>query len=157
MGKMKYRYHPDDDESDYRIGTAYKGKVFRRIITKRKHLRAVEVEFPDGKITTVHKKSFDVSGTSIDFYPNGVHITLKKIGYMADRRVTKWVIMTPLKFDLYSPDGIKDLQEYKQFRAGVSKKCAPFAPPVQKEKPSIVTRLKSAITSFFSQRYKKLA
>ena len=26
MGNYKYKYHPNDDENDYRIGTFYRGR-----------------------------------------------------------------------------------------------------------------------------------
>ena len=145
MGKYKYYYHPDDDENDFILGDHYKGKVKRIIISQNNHPRAIEVEFPDGKTTIVHKKSFDVSETSIDFYPQGAFITVRKVGYMADRRVTKWVIICPLKYDLYNPEGIKELLETKRQKAGETSKYQSLTPSAQKEKPSIVARLMGAI------------
>ena len=112
--KSRYYYHPDDNADDYRMGDTYKGKAVRKIVAKNKKPRAVEVAFPDGRQTTVHRRSFEVSETAIEFYPKGASIMLKKVGYMADRRVTKWVIMCPLKYDLYSPDGIHELMDTKR-------------------------------------------
>ena len=142
MGKYKYHYHPDDDDSDFRIGCCYKGKVSRIILTPSKHLRAVEVEFPDGGKTTVHKRSFEVSESAIEFYPVGTPINLKKVGYMADRRVTKWVIMQPLKYDLYGDDGIKYLMERKQTNDGATKNSPN---PNQAKTLTLVQRLKAII------------
>ena len=125
MKKYKYMYHPDDDESDYRLGASYKGKVRRIILTRNNHPRAIEVEFPDGKVTTVHRRSFELSETAIDFYPKGVSITLRKVAYMSDRRVTKWVILRPLKYDLYGNDGIEYLQDDKMSKAGAKVRNPP--------------------------------
>lgn len=150
MGKYKYYYHPDDDENDFRLGNRYRGKVKRIIVSQNNHPRAIEVDFPDGKTTIVHKKSFDVSETAIDFYPRGASILIKKVGYMADRRVTKWVIICPLKYDLYNPEGIKTLLETKRQKAGVTTKYQSLMPSAQKEKPSIFARLKGAINMFSS-------
>ena len=146
----RYFYHPDDDESDYRIGTCYRGKVHRVIETINNHPRAIEVEFPDGKITTVHRRSFEVSETAIDFYPVGVPITLKKVGYMEDRRVTKWVIIRPLKYNLYDSEGIKDLQEHKRVKAGETSKYRRLNPSPVKEKLSLAAKLMGALRSVFS-------
>ena len=103
MGKYTYYYHPDDDDNDFILGNRYSGKVKRIIVSQNNHPRAIEVEFPDGKTTIVHKKSFDVSETAIHFYPRGASIMIKKVGYMADRRVTKWVIICPLRYNI-SPE-----------------------------------------------------
>ena len=151
MKKFKYMYHPNDDEEDFRLGTSYKGKVSRLILTQSNHPRAVEVEFPDGKVTTVHRRSFEVSGSAIDFYPKGVSITLKKVGYMADRRITKWVIIRPLKYDLYENEGIQQLQDDKLAKAGATKKYNPTLPPSGKESPSITSRLIKAINHIFAR------
>ena len=151
MGKYRFYYHPDDEDSDFKFGDHYKGKVSRIILSQNKHLRAVEVTFPDGKTTTVHKKSFEVSDTAIDFYPPGAFITLKKVGYMADRRVTKWVVICPLKYDLHRPDGIKDMLEVKRQKAGETTKYQPLTSSHQQEKLSIVARLMRTINSIFSR------
>ena len=151
MGNYKYKYHPNDDENDYRIGVFYRGKVHRTILSENNHPRAVEVIFPDGKITTVHRKSFEVSETAIDFYRKGTPITLKKVGYMADRRVTKWVIIRPLKYDLYGKEGIVMLQENKRIKAGATNKYQFPTPSPKKERLSISQRLKGALSAVFSR------
>ena len=151
MSKYKYKYHPNDDESDYNLGATYRGKVRRTILTQSKHPRAIEVEFSDGRVTTVHKKSFDMSGTAIDFYPKGVAITLKKVGYMANQRITKWVIMRPLKYDLYGSDGISQLIESKRVKSGVTHKYESLPPSSQKDKISIISRIKGAICSIMTR------
>jgi len=150
MGKYKYYYHPEDLDEDYRIGTMYKGKVLRTILTARKHPRALEVEFPDGKHTIVHSRSFEVSETAIDFYPRGSSITLKKVGYMEDRRTTKWVIICPLKYALYSPDGIREMMENKRLKAGETKKYQPVTIEPEKQQPSPASKLKDALRAMFN-------
>ena len=143
----KYCYRPDDNDCDYQIGNYYKGKVRRCILSQRKHPRAVEVTFPNGMVTTVHKKSFDISDTAIDFYHIGTPITLKKVGYIADHRTTKWVIIRGLKYDLYTPEGYKLMQEVKREREGVTNKYQPLPPAPQKSAPSIFAKLKGSILS----------
>lgn len=145
--KFKYFYYPHDEESDYHIGNAYKGKVIRTIVTRQKHPRAVEVVFSDGKTTIVHKRSFEVSNTAIEFYPPGVSIKLKKVGYMADRRITKWVILSPLKYDFYHPDGIQMLQDNKRQKAGESGKYRYKASPLPDKNISLREKFKNALTS----------
>ena len=151
MKKLKYMYHPNDDESDYRIGVSYRGRVRRSILTRRNHPRAIEVEFPNGKVTTVHRKSFEVSDTSISFYPKGASITIKKVGYTEDRRITKWVIINPLKYDLYSKEGIINLLEEKQAKLGATKKYDLIMPPSSKKSPSIAARFINAIHNIFAR------
>ena len=141
MGKYKYYYHPDDNDSDYRLGTAYKGKIRRTILSHRNHARAVEVEFPDGKTTIVHRRRFEVLDSAIEFYPKGSLITIKKVGYMEDRRVTKWVIMAPLKYDLHTPDGITQLLENKRQKSGATNKYQPLMPSSQNSSLSFAARL----------------
>lgn len=147
MKKIKYYYHPNDDESDYKLGDHYRGKVLRVIQTKSKHPRAIEVVFPDGKVTTVHKRSFEVSETAIEYYPPGVAITLKKVGYMADRRVTKWVIIRPLKYALYSPEGFSLMMENKRQKAGETTKYQTPKPQPQQSSPSLLARIKGVLSS----------
>jgi len=150
MGKNKYRYHPDDEDADYCMGNRYQGRVVRTILTCNKHPRAIEVAFADGKHTIVHRRSFEVSETAIDFYPVGASITLKKVGYMADRRTTKWVIMNPLKYDLYTPDGIRSLMECKRMKAGETSKYQPAAPEPKMQQPSFASRVKDALWAVFN-------
>ena len=147
MSKYRFYYHPDDDEADYKYGDYYKGKVSRVILSQNKHLRALEVTFPDGKVTTVHKRSFEVSEAAIEFYPKNTPIILKKVGYMADRRVTKWVIIRPLKYDLYRPEGIQTLLEVKRQKAGETSKYQLLEPSPQQKSPSIFARIKASISS----------
>lgn len=129
MPKFKYLYRPDDDDSDYVLGNIYRGKISRVVLTRSKHPRAIEVVFPDGKMTTVHRRSFEVSETAIDFYHIGMSILLKKVGYMADRRVTKWVIQRPLKYDLYDLKSVKDISEEKLTIGDTANKCNVPQPP----------------------------
>ena len=150
MGKNKYRYHPDDEDADYCMGNRYQGRVVRTILTCNKHPRAIEVAFADGKHTIVHRRSFEVSETAIDFYPVGASITLKKVGYMADRRTTKWVIMNPLKYDLYTPDGIRIMMENKGMKAGESGKYQPTATEPKTRQPSFSSRVKDALRAMFN-------
>ena len=150
MGKYKYYYHPDDEDADYCMGNRYQGRVVRTILTCNKHPRAIEVAFADGKHTIVHRRSFEVSETAIDFYPVGASITLKKVGYMADRRTTKWVIMNPLKYDLYTPDGIRIMMENKGMKAGATRKYQPTATEPKTRQPSFAGRVKNALRAVFN-------
>ena len=151
MGKYKYRYHPDDDDADYCMGNRYQGRVVRTILTCNKHPRAIEVAFADGRHTIVHRRSFEVSETAIAFYPVGASITLKKVGYMADRRTTKWVIMRPLKYDLYDPDGIRSLMESKRTKAGETCKYQPAALRHQSASPSLAEKVKRFFKSVYTE------
>ena len=105
--------------------------------------------FADGRHTIVHRRSFEVSETAIDFYPVGASITLKKVGYMADRRTTKWVIIRPLKYDLYDPDGIRSLMESKRMKGGETGKYKPTATPSSQPSHTLAEKLKHAFNSIF--------
>jgi len=63
--------------------------------TRSKHLRFVLVDFPDGRHTRVHVRSFDISGYGRMNPSNlrrGDTLTLRKTGYLSDRHITRWVV-----------------------------------------------------------------
>ena len=53
------------------------------------------VEFEDGAVTRVHRVSFEVANFSIDDFQVSDSLMVTKLGYMADRHTTKWIVVNP--------------------------------------------------------------
>jgi hypothetical protein len=81
-------------DSDFEQGATEQGKIvkFKSLHGKR---RFAIVEFDDGRATRVHRVSFEVHGYSIDDYQLGTCLVVKKVGFMPDRNITKWVVKNP--------------------------------------------------------------
>ena len=65
--------------------------------TRNRHLQYVFVDFPDGRHTRVHVRSFDISGSgrmSPQTLRRGDTITLRKIGYLPHRHNTGWRVVS---------------------------------------------------------------
>ena len=81
-------------DSIHKLGAIKKGQIvqFKSLHGKR---RFAIVEFDDGRATRVHRVSFEVHGYSIDDYQLGTCLVVKKVGFMPDRNITKWVVKNP--------------------------------------------------------------
>ena len=89
----KFLYRNYDE--DFALGETLQGVVAGFLKTQSKHLRFVLVDFPDGRHTRVHVRSFDISGYGRMNPSNlrrGDTLTLRKTGYLSDRRITCWVV-----------------------------------------------------------------
>jgi len=89
----KFLYRNYDE--DFALGETLQGVVAGFLKTQSKHLRFVLVDFPDGRHTRVHVRSFDISGYGRMNPSNlrrGDTLTLRKTGYLSDRRITRWVV-----------------------------------------------------------------
>ena len=83
-----------DDHSFY-IGEIFSGTFVK--FNKCGHYNKVYALFDldDGRSTRVHRVSFEVHGYSIDDYQLGTCLVVKKVGFMPDRNITKWVVKNP--------------------------------------------------------------
>ena len=81
-------------DSDFEQGATEQGKIvkFKSLHGKR---RFAIVEFEDGAVTRVHRVSFEVANFSIDDFQVGDSLMVTKLGYMADRHTTKWIVVNP--------------------------------------------------------------
>jgi hypothetical protein len=81
-------------DSIHKLGAIKKGQIvqFKCLHGRR---RFAIVEFDDGRATRVHRVSFEVHGYSIDDYQLGTCLVVKKVGFMPDRNITKWVVKNP--------------------------------------------------------------
>jgi len=92
--KQHIRLYSNAD-ADFQPGEEVSGVISGFLCTKNKHLQYVFVDFPDGRHTRVHKRSFDISGSgrmNPQTLRRGDTITLRKVGYLPDRHNTCWVI-----------------------------------------------------------------
>ena len=108
----KFLYRNYDE--DFALGETLQGVVGGFLKTQSKHLRFVLVDFPDGRHTRVHVRSFDISGYGRMNPSNlrrGDTLTLRKTGYLTDRRITNWVVEScALSGLMRAPDGGRELE-----------------------------------------------
>ena len=102
-----------EQDSDFKLGETIRGQVRRFKYSRRKHRRFMVVKFPDGRTTSVHKRSFDISDTSIDLYEKGDSILLRKWGFLEDRHITKWRILCPRQYNFADPESYRLFREKK--------------------------------------------
>lgn len=94
-------------DTDFEFGVVLDGKVCGVILTARNHIQCLIVEFPDGRRTRVHRRSFLVSKSLPEFYHIGDLIKLIKVGFMGDRHLNKWQIKDARRNNLSNPEAIK--------------------------------------------------
>lgn len=88
-----------DRDSDFQVGEVKEGKVIGYYASPNGRINFVIVQFSDGWVTKIQKRSFENAGSSAYFYYPGDPITVKKKGFNETQKFTTWKIIDPRKFD----------------------------------------------------------